>query len=184
MSHLRRAALILSLGTAISLSAAGAALAATPAQPSARAAEAARVVTEMKAQLAYKPTGRIIDSSRISYDHGSMIVAFDVSPDFTCPTGDVCFFTKVSLKGTAYEVRASSYTEDTYYKLETWYPASEMRLGSVRNYAAHRVLLVRASRASLISAIRLRAAEVLTRSWRTYFSASRIPADSTRSRLR
>jgi hypothetical protein len=124
MSHLRRAALILSLGTAISLSAAGAALAAAPAQPSARAAEAARVGAEMKAQLAYNPAGKIIAGSRISYDHGSMIVAFDVTPDFTCPTGFGCFFTKVSLKGTAYEARESSYTEDTFYKLERSRPRS------------------------------------------------------------
>jgi hypothetical protein len=140
MSHMRRAALVLSLGTAISLSTAEAALAAAPARPSAQAAETARVGTEMKAQLAYNPTGKIIDSSRISYDHGSMIVAFDVSPDFTCPSGDVCFFTKVNLKGAAYEAHASSYSTDTFYRLSTWYPGGTV-LGSIRNFAAHRVFV-------------------------------------------
>jgi hypothetical protein len=140
MSHLRRAALILSLGTAISLSAAGAALAAAPAQPSARAAEAARVGAEMKAQLAYNPAGKIIDGNRISYSHGSMIVAFDVTPDFTCPSGSVCFFTKVNLKGTAYEALASNYSTDTFYLLQTWYPKG-VRLGSVRNFAPHRIFV-------------------------------------------
>jgi hypothetical protein len=123
-----------------------AAIAVQPAQAAtAGQARPANVKAELsaaiRAQLKYNPTGKVIDRNQISYDHGGMIVTLDVSPDFVCPNGDVCFFFGKSLTGAAYEVNPSHYSERTFYSLQTWYPNNV--LGSVHNKWSHRIFISR-----------------------------------------
>jgi hypothetical protein len=84
--------------------------------------------------------------SQISYDHGAMIVTLSVrglhvSPDFTCPAGDFCFFTKIDLKGNGYAADPALYSKQTYYSIHTWYPSAN--LGSVHNRWSERVFISR-----------------------------------------
>jgi hypothetical protein len=139
----------------LSASALLAGLLATIAVPPAQAATAgqaglpnvkAELSAAIGAQLKYNPAGKVIDRNQISYDHGGMIVTLAVrgeavSPDFVCPNGDVCFFTEPGLKGSAYEVNPSHYSEDTFYSLQTWYPHNG--LGSVHNKWSHRIFISR-----------------------------------------
>jgi hypothetical protein len=139
------AALIVAVGAAACMSMAGPALAATshslPA-PNVRA----ELRTAIAAQLNYNPAGRVIDADQISYDHGAMIVTLSVrglhvSPDFTCPAGDFCFFTKIDLKGNGYAADPALYSKQTYYSIHTWYPSAN--LGSVHNRWSERVFISR-----------------------------------------
>jgi hypothetical protein len=104
---LSRSSLIATLGcaaAAIALIGTAPALAATShTTPSGRSAEIrATLKAEIKAQLRYNPSGRVISSTEVSYDHGLVIVTVAIpgaGPDFTCHSGATCIFQGALLTG-------------------------------------------------------------------------------------
>jgi hypothetical protein len=57
---------------------------------------------EIKTQLDYNPSGKVISSTEVSYDHGHVIVTVAIpgaGPDYTCPRGSTCIFEGADLKG-------------------------------------------------------------------------------------
>jgi hypothetical protein len=65
------------------------------------ATQSARIQAELRAQLSYNPSGTMINSSQISYDHGNVVVtvAGPNIPLTTCPAGDVCLYDSTDLHG-------------------------------------------------------------------------------------
>ena len=55
----------------------------------------------MRRQLRYNPHGRVLSATKVSYDHGAVIIvlASPATPLFTCPSGSVCVFEGSKLKG-------------------------------------------------------------------------------------
>jgi hypothetical protein len=97
----RMAAFAIVVAAAVSLSAASAASAAVA--PSAHPTISAELKAALAKQLAYNPSGTVIDANQISYDHGTVIVTLSVagqqlSPAYTCPANAFCFFAKPGLK--------------------------------------------------------------------------------------
>jgi hypothetical protein len=58
----------------------------------------------------------------------------------TCPNGDACFWTKVSLKGDLHTANPDNYTQDRYYDITNWYP-SLTKLGSFHNKWTSRIFI-------------------------------------------
>ena len=92
--------------TATALLSSTAALAAGTSPSTTAAARSARLEAElsakMAAQLRFNPSGRAISPNQVSYDHGKVVVTLSVpgaTPDFTCPTGDICLFDEDNLTG-------------------------------------------------------------------------------------
>jgi hypothetical protein len=140
----RMAAFAIVVAAAVSLSAASAASAAVA--PSAHPTISAELKAAIAKQLAYNPSGTVIDANQISYDHGTVIVTLSVagqqlSPAYTCPANAFCFFAKPGLKGNGYAVLPSGYSTDTFYRISAWYPNAV--LGSVHNKWSHRVFISR-----------------------------------------
>jgi hypothetical protein len=146
MLHIGRSKMMVLVGTigvAASLTMAGQALAA-PAHSSSAPNVRAELRAAIKAQLKYNPHGKVIDANQVSYDHGAMVVTLvvageQVSPDYTCPSGDFCFFTRPGLRGDGYAANPANYSHGTFHRISTWYP--NHIVGSVHNKWAHRVFL-------------------------------------------
>jgi peptidase inhibitor family I36 len=63
----------------------------------------------MAAQLRYNPSGTIINSSQISYDHGQMVVTVvvpGVIPASTCPNGYMCLWSRPKRQGKFAEIKS------------------------------------------------------------------------------
>jgi hypothetical protein len=138
------AAFVIAAAAAVSLGAASTASAAVA--PSAHPNVKAELAVAISKQLAYNPSGIVIDANQISYDHGTVLVTLSVagqqvSPDYTCPSNALCFFTKPGLKGNGYAVLPSGYSTGVYYRISAWYPNAVV--GSIHNKWSHRVFISR-----------------------------------------
>jgi hypothetical protein len=94
---------------------------------------AAEIRAEMKAQLRYNPTGKVLGPDRISYDHGRVIVTVALpgkaSPRFTCATGSVCLFEGTNLTGTHAEI---SQPISQYIAIKSYLSSAVLSLHNVR----------------------------------------------------
>jgi Peptidase inhibitor family I36 len=93
-SQIMRIAYLKMGAAACAMALAGAAFALSP---SAHAESEAGQTTDglsaaMIAQLKYNPSGKVIDSDQISYDHGDVIVTVGSNPDYTCPPNELCIY--------------------------------------------------------------------------------------------
>lgn len=134
LAHSRLAALVGSAGVTALVIASPAAAATSRLPASMRAGKAAvEIRTEMKAQLRYNPTGKVIGPDRISYDHGRVIVTVALpgkaSPRFTCATGSVCLFEGASLTGTHAEIKQPT---DEYIAIKSYLSSAVLSLHNVR----------------------------------------------------
>jgi hypothetical protein len=92
--------------TAAALLASTAAFAASSSTHTASPAQSARASAELRsamaAQLRFNPSGKVINSNQISYDHGNVVVTVavpGVTPAFTCPSGTMCLWKEPNLRG-------------------------------------------------------------------------------------
>jgi hypothetical protein len=112
-SRLKSLAFLGSAFTAAALLFSTAAFAASSPAHAASAAQSARVSAELRsavaAQLRYNPSGTVINSSQISYDHGQVVVTVvvpGVVPAFTCPNGYMCLWSKPKRQGNFAKIKS------------------------------------------------------------------------------
>jgi peptidase inhibitor family I36 len=105
-SRFRSLAFLGSACTAAALLVSTAAFATSSTAHAASSAQSARVSAEFRsaiaAQLRYNPSGTVINSSQISYDHGQVVVTVTVpgaTPRYTCPSGSICLWNQANLTG-------------------------------------------------------------------------------------
>lgn len=112
-SRFKSLAFLGSAFTAAALLVSAAAFAASSPTRTASSAQSARASAELRAamaaQLRFNPSGTVINSNQISYDHGNVVVTVvvpGVAPAATCPSGTFCMWTQKNLTGTFASVKS------------------------------------------------------------------------------